>query len=78
MTTEVIRYKIPAEQAEAFEQSYHKAESILRNSKHCLGYRLLRGVEEPETGFSCCNGILWKDTKVVFARSRSSTLFSIS
>ena len=48
MTTEVIRYTIPTEQAEAFEQAYQKAEPILRRSDHCLGYRLLRGVEEPE------------------------------
>ena len=48
MTPEVIRYKIPAAQAEAFEKAYHQAEPILQNSKHCLGYRLLQGVEEPE------------------------------
>jgi quinol monooxygenase YgiN len=48
MTTEVIRYKIPAEKAAAFEESYQKAESILRGSEHCMGYRLLRGHEEPE------------------------------
>lgn len=48
MTTEVIRYKIPADQASAFEEAYHKAEPILQDSRHCLGYRLLRGVEEPE------------------------------
>ena len=48
MTTEVIRYKIPSAQAEAFEQAYHEAETILQGSKHCLGYDLLRGIEEPE------------------------------
>jgi len=48
MTTEVIRYKVPAGQAAAFEEAYRKTELILQNSSHCLGYRLLRGVEEPE------------------------------
>ena len=48
MTTEVIRYKIAADQAATFEEAYRKAEPILRDSSHCLGYRLLRGVEEQE------------------------------
>jgi quinol monooxygenase YgiN len=48
MTTEVIRYKIPAAQAEAFEKAYQQAEPILQQSKHCLGYQLIRGIEEPE------------------------------
>jgi quinol monooxygenase YgiN len=49
MTTEIIRYRIKAQNAEAFEEAYQKAEANLRNSKHCLGYRLLRGHEEPES-----------------------------
>jgi quinol monooxygenase YgiN len=48
MTTEVIRYKVPAGQASAFEQAYKETEPILQNSSHCLGYRLIRSVEEPE------------------------------
>jgi heme-degrading monooxygenase HmoA len=48
MTTELIRYKIPAGQAAAFEEAYRKTEHILQNSSHCLGYRLLQGVEETE------------------------------
>jgi heme-degrading monooxygenase HmoA len=48
MITEVIRYKIPSAQAEAFAQAYQQAESILQNSRHCLGYKLLHGIEEPE------------------------------
>ena len=48
MITEFIRYRISPENAQAFEQAYQKAEPILRNSAHCLGYRLLRGVEESE------------------------------
>lgn len=48
MTTEVIRYMIPASQAEAFERAYQQTEPMLQHSRHCLGHRLLRGVEEPE------------------------------
>jgi len=48
MITEVIRYRIPAAQAEHFEQAYHQTETILRASEHCLGYQLLHGIEEPE------------------------------
>jgi quinol monooxygenase YgiN len=48
MTIEVIRYKVPAANARGFEQAYHQAEPILRESRHCLGYQLLRGIEEPE------------------------------
>ncbi len=49
MTTEVIRYKIPSAQAEDFEQAYQQAEIILRKSKHCLGYDILRGIDQSET-----------------------------
>lgn len=48
MTTEIIRYRISTENAQLFEHAYQKAELILQNSKHCLGYRLLRGIEEPQ------------------------------
>jgi len=48
MATEIIRYRIKAENVGAFEEVYQKAAANLRNSKHCLGYRLLRGHEEPE------------------------------
>ena len=48
MITEVIRYKIPSTQAPAFERAYQQAESLLMNSKHCLGYKLLHGIEKPE------------------------------
>jgi quinol monooxygenase YgiN len=48
MITEIIRYTIPADQAEAFEHAYGQAEAILQSSGHCLGYKLLSGHEEPE------------------------------
>jgi quinol monooxygenase YgiN len=48
MITEVIRYKVPSAQGQAFEEAYQQTESILQKSKHCLGYELLHGIEEPE------------------------------
>jgi quinol monooxygenase YgiN len=48
MTTEIIRYQIGEGNAQAFEKAYQKAESILQTSKHCLGYRMLRGQEETQ------------------------------
>jgi heme-degrading monooxygenase HmoA len=48
MITEIIRYKVPSAQAQAFEEAYHRTESILQKSKHCQGYELLHGIEEPE------------------------------
>jgi hypothetical protein len=35
MTTEIIRYRIRAENAQAFETAYQNAEPILQASKHC-------------------------------------------
>ena len=35
MTTEIFRYRISTENSKVFEQAYQKAETILRNSRHC-------------------------------------------
>ena len=48
MTTEIIRYRIAAANAQAFEAAYRQAEPTLQSSEHCLAYRLLRGHEEPD------------------------------
>jgi quinol monooxygenase YgiN len=48
MITEIIRYRISSARASAFEEAYHLAEEMLRESEHCLGYELLRSIEEPE------------------------------
>jgi heme-degrading monooxygenase HmoA len=48
MVVEYIRYTVPAEQAEAFEEAYRRAGSLLRESEHCLAFEVARGVEEPE------------------------------
>ncbi|RYG41031.1 antibiotic biosynthesis monooxygenase [bacterium] len=47
MTTEIIRYHVAPDQAEAFAAAYHAAGAILDRSPDCHGYEILRGVEEP-------------------------------
>jgi quinol monooxygenase YgiN len=47
MTTELIRYRIERGQEAAFLQAYRDAGKFLERSPDCLGYDVLRGVEEP-------------------------------
>ena len=47
MIVEYIRYTIPAEGSEAFEQAYAQASASLDASPHCQGYELSRCVDEP-------------------------------
>lgn len=48
MVPEVLRYKIPAGQAEAFERDYAEAGESLKRSPYCLGFELLRSGKDPE------------------------------
>lgn len=48
MTTELIRYRIASGQEEQFVQAYAEAGIYLKRSPECLGFEVLRGVEEPE------------------------------
>ncbi|GAA2277320.1 hypothetical protein GCM10010149_20850 [Nonomuraea roseoviolacea subsp. roseoviolacea] len=48
MVIEYIRYTVPAERAEEFEQAYKSASGVLDDDPHCLSYEVARGVEEPE------------------------------
>ncbi len=48
MVTEIVRYRIPLDRAEAFAAAYTEAGRFLADSPHCLGYELLRGTDEPE------------------------------
>jgi heme-degrading monooxygenase HmoA len=43
---EIIRYNVPADQQENFEKSYAKAGEHLKASPFCLGFEIIRGVEE--------------------------------
>ena len=48
MITEIIRYKIEPARSQSFQSAYEQAGRLLQDSRHCLGYELLRGSEEPE------------------------------
>lgn len=47
MVIEIIRYSLSAGQEADFETAYEKAQQYLAESSHCLGYELIRSVEEP-------------------------------
>ena len=48
MIVEYIRYRIEADQAEAFEAAYREASVPLAESVHCVDFELSRCVEEPD------------------------------
>ena len=43
---EIIRYNVPDDQQENFEKSYARAGEHLKASPYCLGFEVIRGVEE--------------------------------
>ena len=47
MVVEIIRYNIVAGREAAFERAHGEAQRSLAESDNCLGYQLMRGVEEP-------------------------------
>ncbi|MEY9932364.1 hemoglobin [Catenulispora sp. GP43] len=48
MTVEDIRYRIPAERAAEFEAAYADAAKALAATPECVGYELIRGIDEPD------------------------------
>jgi quinol monooxygenase YgiN len=48
MIIEYIRYSVPLDRAEEFEQAYERAAPVLDADGHCLRYEVSRGVEEPQ------------------------------
>ncbi|MDQ3290974.1 MAG: antibiotic biosynthesis monooxygenase [Bacteroidota bacterium] len=47
-SVEIIRYAIPENQHSEFESAYSAAGKLLQNSPYCLGYELIKGVDEPK------------------------------
>jgi hypothetical protein len=47
MIVEYIRYRIPADQAAAFEDAYRAASASLDTSPHCQRYEFARCTEDP-------------------------------
>lgn len=48
MVTEIIRYKLPADEVPQFLDAYRRAVEHLLADPHCLAVDLLHGVESPE------------------------------
>jgi quinol monooxygenase YgiN len=47
MIVEYVRYQIPAERRDAFEDAYGTAQAALAASPHCLAWELSRCSEDP-------------------------------
>ena len=47
MILEYIRYTIPQERSQEFEDAYDRAGASLRRAPQCLGYHLARCTEDP-------------------------------
>ena len=47
MVVEYIRYEVPEDRAEEFEDAYRRASTVLAADAHCAAYEVSRGVEEP-------------------------------
>jgi heme-degrading monooxygenase HmoA len=48
MVIEYIRYTVPPEQVDAFEDAYTRAGRLLEDDPHCLAFEVARGIEEPQ------------------------------
>ena len=48
MIPEIIRYKIPLSQCDAFMDAYRTAGEVLKASPHCHGFELIRSVKDAE------------------------------
>ena len=46
MIVEYIRYQIPADEAQSFEDAYRRAGAALDASQHCERYEVARRIEE--------------------------------
>lgn len=47
-SVEIIRYAVPEDQRNNFEKAYADAGAILQSSPYCLGYEVVRGVDEAQ------------------------------
>lgn len=48
MIPEVVRYKIPLDQCDAFIDAYRAAGEVLKQSPHCHGFELMRSSKDAE------------------------------
>jgi 3-oxoadipate enol-lactonase len=69
---EIIRYKIPQDDAAAFESAYHQAEAVLQASSNCQGYELIRSDKDPQNYLLT---IFWDSSEGHLEGFRKSDLF---
>jgi quinol monooxygenase YgiN len=69
---EIIRYRIPPQQAAAFESAYRHAEAVLQASPNCRGYELIQSDKEPQNYILT---IFWDSSKGHLEGFRKSDLF---
>lgn len=69
---EVIRYNIPEEKHQSFEEAYNEAGQYLKASRFCLGYQVIHGEEEPNNYIIL---IRWTSTKEHLEGFRKSSEF---
>jgi len=72
MSPEILRYHVPQNQIQAFEQAYLEAAEVLRKSPHCLGFELGHNQKDPSTFLV---RILWDSEEGHFQGFRRSELF---
>lgn len=74
VTTEYIRYRIPAAAVDAFEDAYRRAAGPLSTSPECVDFELSRCVEEPE---SYILRITWTSMEDHLEKFRTSDAFQV-
>ena len=70
--TEIIRYKIPENEAASFESAYRQAESVLQASPNCQGYELIRSDKDSQNYLL---SIFWDSSDGHLKGFRKSDLF---
>jgi hemoglobin len=71
--SEIIRYKIPQNEAASFESAYRQAESVLQASPNCQGYELIRSDKDSQNYLLT---IFWDSSDGHLEGFRKSDLFS--
>jgi heme-degrading monooxygenase HmoA len=69
---EIIRYKIPQNEAASFESAYRQAEALLQASPNCHGYELIQSDKDPQNYLLT---IFWDSSEGISKDSDNQTYF---
>jgi hemoglobin len=69
---EIIRYRIPQNEAASFERAYQEAARVLQASPNCQGYELIRSDKDPQNYILT---IFWDSSAGHLEGFRKSDLF---